>query len=228
MQFSVIVPVLEEVQYLPRFLEHLKRLNSYAYELIVVDGGSHDESLALSKRFADHVLTAPRGRANQMNAGAQIAKGDMLVFLHADTFLPPTALLSIEQTIAKENTLWGGFDVSLSGDHLLYRIIERMINLRSRTSGIITGDQVMFVRRETFQAVGGFPQIPLMEDIEISKRLKRQGQPTHIQLRVVTSSRMWEDNGILRTITKMWALRLAYFIGVNPHTLVKYYYGNQV
>ena len=207
--------------------EHLKQFNTSAYELIVVDGGSQDESIAVSNRFADHVQRAPRGRASQMNTGAQLAKGDILIFLHADTLLPPMALLSIERTIARENYLWGGFNVRLSGNHLFYRIIERMMNLRSRVSGIITGDQVMFVRRTTFQAVGGFPDIPLMEDIAISKRLKRQGQPANIPLRVLTSSRMWEDNGILRTISKMWALRLAFFLGLNPHTLVKYYYGNQ-
>ncbi len=227
MQFSVIVPVLNEAHHLPRLFKHLKLQNTLAYELIVVDGGSHDESVALSTYFADHVQPAPRGRASQMNTGAELAKGDTLVFLHADTLLPPMALLAIEQNLAKRKYQWGGFDVRLSGKHLLYRIIERMMNLRSRISGIITGDQVMFVRRATFQAVGRFPNIPLMEDIAMSKRLKRQSPPAHIPLRVLTSSRMWEDNGILRTITKMWALRLAFFLGLNPHTLVKYYYRNQ-
>ena len=174
MLFSIIVPVINEAHHLPQLFKNLKQINTHAYELIVVDGGSRDGSVAISSIFADRVLCASRGRAKQMNIGARLAQGSILIFLHADTIFPPMALLFIEQTIAQENSLWGGFDVRLSGHHRIYRIIERMMNLRSHISGIITGDQMMFVRRDTFEAIGGFPEIPLMEDIAISKRLKRQ------------------------------------------------------
>lgn len=227
MRLSFIIPVLNEAGFLSLCRESLLQLKADGHELIVVDGGSQDDSVDLAHCFADQVINAPAGRAVQMNAGAYLAQGDILVFLHADTLLPDEADKKIVYAVAKNNHLWGGFAVKLSGSQLIFRLIETLMNLRSRVTGILTGDQVLFVRRDTFYDIGGFERIPLMEDIVISKRLKRQGQPAHIHASAVTSSRRWEQRGIVRTVLKMWSLRLAYFLGASPNILVKYYYGKR-
>ncbi len=226
MKLSIIIPVLNEAIYLSNPSERLTALTNNGHEIIVVDGGSDDATVELSHRFAHRVLSAPRSRALQMNAGALQARGDVLVFLHADTVLPDNADHLINSALSNEKRLWGCFDVKLSGSHLFLRIVETSMNLRSRMTGVVTGDKTLFVRRDVFKVVGGFPDIPIMEDIAISKQLKALVRPIHIGTPVITSSRRWERKGILRTVTKMWGLRFAYFLGVSPNTLVKLYYGD--
>lgn len=221
MRLSVIIPVLNEADAIAPFLAQLDGLRERGVQLIVVDGGSSDDTCALAAPLADLVVHAARGRAAQMNAGAMRAVGDALLFLHADTRLPPLA----DDLIAAALThrLWGRFDVRLSGAHPLLRVIAAMMNLRSRMTGIATGDQAMFMRRETFHRLQGFAAIPLMEDIELSKRLKRIGSPANLRQRVLTSGRRWEKHGVWRTIFLMWRLRLAYFLGADPRALAVAY-----
>ncbi len=226
MRLSIVIPVLNESRSLYRLAQNLKALKENGHELILVDGGSTDDTVRQARNLADHVLSTSQGRAVQMNAGAKQAQGDVLVFLHADTSLPDLADQQIEQALSNPKRHWGCFDVRLSGDHPLFRIIETFMNLRSRLTGIVTGDKVLFVRRKTFDAAKGYPEIPLMEDIAISKRLKKTGRPVCIASRVLTSSRLWERDGIIRTILKMWRLRLAYFLGAKPESLVREYYGD--
>lgn len=187
-------------------------LRRRGHEVIVVDGGSDDGTAALAEGLCDRVLTAPRGRAAQMNAGAREAKGDVLVFLHADTRLPEDFSLG--------SHVWGRFDVEIDGRHPLLKVVAWSMNLRSRLTGIATGDQAIFVRRDAFP---GFPEIALMEDVALSKLLKRRGAPACLRQRVVTSGRRWESRGVLRTIGLMWRLRLLYFLGVSPERLARRY-----
>jgi rSAM/selenodomain-associated transferase 2 len=178
----------------------------------------------LARPLADAIVLCRQGRGAQMNAGAALAGGDILLFLHADTRLPDEAVPAIRDSLAKSGKAWGRFDVRLSGHQAMLRVVERMMNLRSRLTGIATGDQAMFVRREFFQAAGGFPEIPLMEDIVLSRTLKRiSGAPLCLSTPAVTSSRRWEENGILRTILLMWKLRLAFFLGASPERLARRY-----
>jgi len=181
----------------------------------VVDGGSTDGTPAIATKLCDRVLNAPRGRAAQMNAGAREGRGDMLLFLHADTRLPPGA-----DALVLNSSTWGRFDVQIEGRHPLLRVVACAMNLRSRLTGIATGDQAMFVRRAVFP---GFPEIPLMEDVALSKVLKQRGRPTCLREKVVTSGRRWETHGVLRTIFLMWRLRLLYFLGVSPDALARKY-----
>ena len=192
--------------------------------MIVVDGGSTDASVIVSQPLADQVIKSPRGRSQQMNGGGKSANGEILLFLHADTFLPNGADRMIIQGMNGKKEVWGRFDVKLAGKHPLLRIVELLMNLRSRLSGIATGDQGIFVRREIFGMVGGFPEIDLMEDIALSKILKQYGRPLCLCQRALTSSRRWKQKGILRTILLMWFLRLAYFYKVDPKRLTKLYY----
>lgn len=226
MRLSVVMPVLNEAATLEPALRNLQGWRSHGHEVIVVDGGSDDETAAIARRegLADHVLQTERGRARQMNAGAAVAVGDVLVFLHADTQLPPSADQLLTAAWRDGNFVWGRFDVRLSGAHPLLRVVEWMMNWRSRISGIATGDQAIFVRRECFAAIGGYPDIPLMEDIELSTRLKQYSRPLALTARVVTSSRRWEQHGVIRTVVLMWWLRLAYALGADPRHLVQRYY----
>jgi rSAM/selenodomain-associated transferase 2 len=224
MRLSVVVPALNEATLLGVTLRALQELRLRGGEVIVVDGGSDDGTVSLSQQEADRVLRAPRGRARQMNAGAAAATGDVVLFLHADTVLDPNVDHVIETALSGGASVWGRFDVRLSGTHPLLRLVERMINWRSRLSGIATGDQAIFVRRDVFVASGGYPDIPLMEDVALCKRLKASyGRPAALRERVVTSSRRWEQHGVLRTIVLMWWLRLVYALGVDPHRLIHYY-----
>lgn len=191
--------------------------------MIVVDGGSADDSVILSQPFSGRIISSHRGRSRQMNAGANIASGDILLFLHADTFLPKGATHWIIEGLKQQGKRWGRFDVRLSGKHYFLRIVEYLMNWRSRLTGIATGDQAIFVRRELFESVGGFPDIDLMEDIALSKILKRYGRPLCLRQRVITSSRKWEKKGILCTILHMWHLRLAYALGADPRRLAQLY-----
>ncbi|MGE3147256.1 MAG: TIGR04283 family arsenosugar biosynthesis glycosyltransferase, partial [Pseudorhodoplanes sp.] len=190
---------------------------------IVVDGGSDDGTPGLAASLASRVLTAPRGRAAQMNAGAAAARGDILIFLHADTRLPEGADRRVQEALAQSNRVWGRFDVRIEGRHPLLPLIAALMNARSRLSGIATGDQAMFAGRQAFEAVGGFADIALMEDIEMSRRLKALSPPLCLRDKVVTSGRRWERRGVLRTILTMWRLRLAYFCGAAPAGLARRY-----
>lgn len=206
-------------------LSALRKLGGGIGEIIVVDGGSKDETVEFARGLADRVLIAPPGRASQMNAGARAARGEILLFPHADTLLPLRAGELIVDGLTRSSRGWGRFDVRLAGRHPMLRVIERAMNLRSRLTGIATGDQAIFVRRSLFERVGGYPEIALMEDVALSRRLKREGPPLCLRVPVVTSSRRWERDGILRTVLLMWSLRLAFFLGVDANRLARLYYG---
>ncbi len=219
---SIVVPVRNEAATLPATLAPLQPWRERGVEIIVVDGGSDDGTPACAEGLADRVLASPPGRARQMNAGAAVAQGDVLLFLHADTRLPAGAAGLV--AAALRNRHWGRFDVRLSGSAWPLRVIERLMNLRSCLTGMATGDQAIFVRRAAFLTVGGYPDIPLMEDLALSKRLGRFGRPVCLRPPVITSSRRWESQGILRTVLLMWWLRLLWFLGVSPQRLVRRYY----
>jgi rSAM/selenodomain-associated transferase 2 len=220
---SIIVPVLNEVTIVRSALQALQGFRDAGVELIVVDGGSQDQTLAEAAGLADKYLQVAKGRARQMNAGAAQAKGRYLLFLHVDTRLQVAAsqLCALFQANTHD---WGFFPVRLSGQQKMLRVIERAMTLRSRLSSIATGDQCLYVRRELFMACGGYPEIALMEDIAICKRLRLQCRPGILPVRVVTSSRKWEQRGIIKTVLLMWRVRLAYFLGVDPGRLAKVYY----
>jgi rSAM/selenodomain-associated transferase 2 len=221
-QLSVIIPTLNESSRITRTLMALQPLRQGGHEVILVDGGSRDGTLDLTEDLVDQVLSSAPGRARQMNLGARHAWGDTLLFLHADTLIPYDLIPQISRALAKRP--WGFFHVRMSGRHSLLRLVAGLMNLRSCLSGIGTGDQCLFIRRSLFQEVGGFSDIPLMEDIELCKRLKSRSRPVCIRSPVITSSRRWEENGILKTIWLMWRLRWAYFRGADPAELVKRYY----
>ncbi len=223
---SIIIPTLNEATAIVSTLTGLQAQRAAGHEVIVVDGGSTDATCSLAAPFADQLLHSARGRARQMNCGAAAACGDVLVFLHADTLLPEGADRVVRTGLAQTGALWGRFDVRLSGSHPLLRVVETLMNVRSQLTGIATGDQAIFVRRDLFEQVGGFPDIPLMEDIAISRALKRHGRPFCVRERVITSSRRWERRGISRTIFLMWRLRLAYALGADPRDLVRRYYSS--
>jgi rSAM/selenodomain-associated transferase 2 len=221
---SIIVPALDEAANLARLLPDLVARERQA-EVLVADGGSADDSRAVVARVPSvRWLAAPRGRARQMNAGARAARGDVLLFLHADTTLPDGAGAAVLSALADPAVVGGRFDVQLDSPRRLLAVVGWLMNRRSRLTGISTGDQGIFVRRAVFDALGGFPDIPLMEDVELTRRLKRRGRLAALRLRVVTSARKWESEGIIRTIVLMWTLRLLYALGVAPAHLHRWYY----
>ena len=220
---SIIVPTLNEANGIVALLESLATVRAGGAEILVVDGGSRDGTPDLSRAFAERVFTAPRGRAAQMNAGAAAARGDLLVFLHADTRAPAETLIRLPALLRESGRSWGRFDVRIDGRHPLLPLVALSMNQRSRLTGIATGDQTLFVHRAAFERVGGYPEIALMEDIALSKRLKREGPPLCLSDRVITSGRRWESRGVVRTILHMWALRLAYAFGAPPETLARRY-----
>jgi rSAM/selenodomain-associated transferase 2 len=224
-RLSIIVPALDEAAGIGATLQALAPLRAAGGEVIVVDGGSRDGTPGLARALADRVLAAPRGRASQLNAGAAAASSGVLLFLHADTRLPADAGRAVLEGLAVSGARWGRFDVRIEGRHPLLRVVAWLMNRRSRWTGIATGDQAMFVTREAFAAVGGFPELPLMEDVELSRRLKRVSAPLCLRERVVTSGRRWESRGVLRTVCLMWWLRLRYFLGASPERLRRIYYG---
>jgi rSAM/selenodomain-associated transferase 2 len=219
---SVIIPVLNEAAGILSQLESLQFLRGKGATLIVVDGGSEDSTAELAGPLVDLVTHSPRSRAVQMNAGARASSSEVLLFLHADTALPSCAFECIHEVVTS-GALWGRFDVRIDGKHSLLRIVEGMMNWRSRLSGIATGDQAIFVRREVFERIGGYPDLPLMEDIVLSKKLKRIAPPACLRERVVTSGRRWERHGVMRTILLMWRLRAGFFFGADPHELAVRY-----
>lgn len=218
---AIVIPVLDEAAGIVEHLRALDALAARGVQRIVVDGGSGDGTAELARAHAEQVISAPRGRSAQMNAGARIASADALLFLHADTRLPADANRLIEAAL--RDNVWGRFDVRIDADGIWPTVVAWFMNLRSRLTGIATGDQAIFVRRETFERLGGFAPIPLMEDIELSKRLKRLGRPACLRARVTTSGRRWARHGALRTILMMWRLRLAYFLGADPAQLAARY-----
>lgn len=241
-QLSIIIPALNEAPAIAATLAALQPLRREGAEVIVVDGGSNDGTLRACAGLADQTMLGPRGRARQMNHGAARASGSLLLFLHADTQLPEAAPAAIFAALdvrdggahkgrserkgggaQRGGRDWGRFDVEIAGRSRWLRVISACMNRRSRWSGIATGDQAMFVRRSLFLDVGGFPDQPLMEDIELSRRLRRCGPPACLRERVVTSGRRWEANGVWRTILLMWRLRLLYWLGVDAHKLAKAY-----
>jgi len=222
-KLSIVMPVLDEAGLIVDALRALEPFRQRGAEVIVVDGGSRDATSHLARPHADMVIAAPRGRAAQMNAGATRACGDVLLFLHADTRLPPEADRRVLESLARSGRCWGRFDLSIMGRSRWLPIIAAAINLRSRLTGIATGDQAMFVRRDAFMAAEAFPDIPLMEDIALSRALKRVSRPLCLADRVTTSGRRWEQHGVWRTIVLMWRLRIAYYLGAKPTTLARRY-----
>ena len=220
---SIIVPCLNESQGIADALTALAPLRKRGAEVVVVDGGSRDGTAERARPHADAVIGAPRGRASQMNAGAARARGEIFLFLHADTLLPDAADALVVDGLKRTRRGWGRFDVAIDGRHPLLKVVAFLMNWRSRLTGITTGDHAIFVTRSLFTAAGGYPEIALMEDIELSKRLKGYGPPLCLKHRLTTSGRRWEKRGVLRTILLMWRLRLAYWLGADPAKLAMRY-----
>lgn len=221
-ELSIIIPVLNEASEIAQLLQRLQHFRAQGSEIIVVDGGSADATLQLAAPLADRVCAAPTGRGSQMNAGAAVARGGILLFLHADTRLPEAALASIRQAMER-GAAWGRFDVHIEGKAAGLALVAAMMNWRSRLTGIATGDQAVFVSRNAFVQLGGFPDIPLMEDIVFSKKMRAMGRPACLDEKVTTSGRRWEKHGVWRTIVLMWTLRLRFFLGSSPRQLAREY-----
>jgi len=226
MRLAVVVPVFNEGGAIEATLARMQDLRKRGTQVIVVDGGSDDATAALAKPHADQVLQSSRGRAQQMNAGAQAAiesGGEVLLFLHADSALPDSADRLIETALRTSGRVWGRFDIRIDAEVRMLRVVSAMMNWRSRLTGICTGDQAIFVTRRAFEQLAGFAPISLMEDIEFSKRAKSLSWPAAIRVRVVTSGRRWQRHGVLRTIMLMWMFRFAYFLGASPRQLAQRY-----
>lgn len=221
-RLSIIVPTLDEAAGIVAQLIPLQSLRLAGTEILVVDGGSRDATRSLAAPLADRVLEARPGRARQMNAGAHASQGKRLLFLHADTQLPSNAAYLVHHALAARHA-WGRFDIRLTGRHPMLAVIARCMNLRSRLTGIATGDQALFMTRQAFERVGGFPDQPLMEDIEMSKRLKKLSRPACLRERVISSGRRWERYGLWATVLLMWRLRYRYWRGTDSHTLAEEY-----
>ncbi|WKJ90283.1 TIGR04283 family arsenosugar biosynthesis glycosyltransferase [Methylomonas montana] len=222
---SIIIPVVNEAEQLAGKLQVLQPLRPHC-ELLLVDGGSDDDSPSIANPLVDKVFHSSRGRARQMNAGAARAAAEVFLFLHADTRLPDNAIELILKAI-DAGGMWGRFDVQFDSPQAIFKLIAFMMNWRSRLTGIATGDQALFITRGAFQAAGGFPEIALMEDIAISAALKKLGKPCCPKAKVTTSARRWQQHGVLKTILLMWDLRLRYFFGADPNQLAASYYRRQ-
>jgi rSAM/selenodomain-associated transferase 2 len=222
-RLSIVVPTLDEALHLGATLEALSSARARGAEVLVVDGGSSDATVALAQPLADRVVRSRRGRAVQLNAGAAAARGEILLFLHADSMLPAAFDCMIEAALAGRALAWGRFDVRIDGRSRTLALVALMMNLRSRLSGIATGDQAIFVTRALFERVGRFPVQPLMEDIAFCRHAKRIAAPIRLRGPVVTSGRRWARHGVVRTILLMWRLRLAYFFGADPARLAARY-----
>ena len=224
MHLSIIIPTLNEAANVVGTLRDLSPMRQAGIEVVLVDGGSTDDTIASAAALADKMVETAQGRAVQMNAGARIAAGDVYWFVHADTRVPRESARYLLDGLAS-GQVWGRFDIRLSGRSPLLRLVERMMNLRSRLTGIATGDQGIFVTRKAFDAVGGYAEIPLMEDIDLSKRLGSLSRPLCLKSpKLITSSRRWEEKGLVRTILLMWRLRMAYALGADPSRLAREYY----
>jgi rSAM/selenodomain-associated transferase 2 len=226
-ELSVIVPMLNEEHTIARTLDAIRRSAPKA-EIIVVDGGSNDESVMRAKSLADIVVSSERGRARQMNCGARTAVGNVLAFVHADTIVPATFAEDIASAVSNPAIVGGRFDVQLDSDALVFRLIGAMISLRSRLSRTGTGDQAIFVRREVFDRLGGFPDLDLCEDLDFTRQMKRAGAVACLRSRVITSSRRWTNDGVARTVLRMWTIRALYLLGVSPARLKRHYADTRV
>jgi len=226
-RISIIIPVLDEAELVEDALQALQVYRQVGHEIILVDGGSQDQSMALAKPFTDQLLQTDAGRALQMNAGAAQAKHDILLFLHIDTFLPDAADQLVLNALLPPKAKWGRFSVLLENRRFIFRVIEWSINVRSALSGVATGDQAIFVKKEAFEGLGGYDAVPLMEDVALSKKLRALAWPVCLRAKVKCSSRRWEKHGVLKTILLMWRLRLAYFFGAEPALLFRKYYGSR-
>ena len=222
-RLSIVVPVLDEAPGIVSCLAALAPLRARGAEVVVVDGGSGDATRERAAALADRVLQSSRGRALQMNEGARLARGDVLLFLHADTRLPEDADGLVDRGLRASGRAWGRFDVRIDARSFLLRAVAAFMNARSRLTGIATGDQAIFVRRDAFEHAGGFPAIALMEDVAFCRRMKRITPALCLREKAVTSARRWERQGALRTIFLMWGLRLAFFLGADPAGLAKRY-----
>ena len=225
MPLSIIIPALNEGHQIATILARLQGHRSQNTEIILVDGGSRDDTVELAAPLVDRVITSKAGRATQMNAGAALATAEVLLFLHADTVLPAHAPQLILQGLTDARYRWGRFDVTIAGDHFFLAVIAWFMNHRSRLTGIATGDQAIFITREVFDQLGGFPDQALMEDVEMTSRLRKLGPPLCLHEHVITSGRRWEKHGVWRTIWLMWRLRLQYSLGAKPVDLYRRYYG---
>jgi rSAM/selenodomain-associated transferase 2 len=223
LSLSVVIPALNEGASIAVTLHSLQSWRKRGVEVIVADGGSSDETCARARPLADRIITAPRGRARQMNAGFQASHGDVILFLHADSLPPTMGDAHIAHALEDLEKLWGRFDVNITGKPFMLRVVAWFMNHRSRLSGIATGDQGIFVRRKTFERIGGFADIPLMEDVEICKRLNALCKPACLKSRITTSGRRWEAHGVWRTIFLMWKLRWMYSRGSTPESLAAMY-----
>jgi rSAM/selenodomain-associated transferase 2 len=224
-ELSIIIPCLNEQKGIALFIHELQKLRPQC-ELILVDGGSADKTVQIAEPFVDHLIHSPRGRAQQMNAGAKKASSNILIFLHADTFLPDDAVSQIQQAL-QDGYRWGRFDIRLIGGHWFLPVISYFMNLRSALSGITTGDQALFIDKSLFQQVGYYPNIAIMEDIALAKNLKKHGKPFRVYSCVHSSARRWVQSGVYKTILLMWCLRLQYFLGIDPKQLAQQYQGGQ-
>lgn len=222
MKFSIIIPCWNEAKTIQPCLLALQGLR-HESELILVDGGSTDDTIEIGRPLVDKTLICTKGRARQMNNGAKQATGEMLIFLHADTFLPNDALALIRQQLSQKQSVWGRFNIRLKGKPIMLKLIATLMNWRSRLTGIATGDQVIFVDKALFHQVGGYSDIALMEDINLSVKLKKISSPTCLKAKVTSSGRRWEKFGVVKTILLMWSIRLRYFFGENPENLVTLY-----
>jgi rSAM/selenodomain-associated transferase 2 len=222
MTLSIVVPVFNEADALPDLIQRLQALQSPSVEIIFVDGGSTDTTVAQLRSAGLPTLSSCKGRAWQMNAGALHSRGDILLFLHADTQLPEQALDSIRQHITADRC-WGRFDVQIAGRSKLLPVVAHMMNWRSRWTGIATGDQALFMQRSAFNQVKGFPEQALMEDIEMSRRLLGLSRPVCLRHKVTTSGRRWDAHGAWATVFLMWRLRWAYWLGHNADSLAQRY-----
>lgn len=223
MYISIIIPVLNDESVIKTLLHQLQPYRAQGHEVIVVDGGSCDETVSVSKSLADKVIQSGAGRALQMNNGAAQSSSDILWFLHADTKLHEKAIKKIQFYLIDKNKDWGRFNINLSGENVLFRLIEKMINIRSCVTSIATGDQGIFVKRKSFEKVKGYSKLPLMEDIDLSQKLKKYSRPACIKEALTTSSRRWEKNGIVSTVLLMWRLRFLYWLGVSADKLAAQY-----
>ncbi len=220
---SIVIPTLNEEAGIAQALGALRPLRAAGCDVIVADGGSRDRTVEVARPLCDQVVMAPRGRGAQMNAGAAAARGDVLLFLHCDTRLPDRTDQLVLHGLDHSGRVWGRFDVRIDGRHALLPMVALLVNWRSRLTGIATGDQAIFVAKGALTAAGGFPDIPLMEDIVLSQRLRRLTRPLCLAARVTTSGRRWDEHGLARTIFLMWRLRAAHFLGADPNELARAY-----
>ena len=223
-KISIIIPVFNEAEIIEDSLLRLRENSDI--EIIVVDGGSQDNTVTLAQNLGVKVVTSPHpGRANQMNFGASVATGDILLFLHIDTRLPPNFPRIIRAILSEEKIIAGAFQLAINSEKKSLKIIEAMVNLRSHLFSLPYGDQAIFLKASTFQNHGGFPPLPIMEDFVLMRQLKRQGKIKIAVEKVLTSSRRWDSLGVWRTTLINQLIIIGYFLGISPTKLQKLYRG---